>query len=207
MSTVSGPIVSEPEDPRLVARNLSVGTRLFVSATAFVFVAFVFAFFYLKAINSHGLWRPPHTNPTAAYGIVTLVCVVGTAAVFELARRGLRSGSGGWLAALAVSLVIAIAVVVLGVLQILFTKFSAYNGGGYASVFYGWISMFVLFWLGAVYWIESLLATGIRKLPVPEQPDVDPVRLLPPAANACQLYLAMLVLVEVFLYVLLYLVK
>jgi len=207
LSTVSGPTVHEPEDPRLIARNLSVGTRLFVSATAFVFMAFVFAFFYLKAVNSNGLWRPPHTNPTQAYGIATFVCVLATAGVFEFARRGLATNGGGWVAALAVSLALGIAVVVLCVLQILGSKFSAYNGGGYASVFYGWISMFTLFWLGAVYWVETLLATGIRRLPVPEQPDTDPVLLLRPAASGCAVFLGAMAVVGLVLYVLLYLIK
>lgn len=207
MSTVSGPTVYEPEDPALLARNLRVGTRLFISATAFVFMAFVFAFFYLKAVNSNGLWRPPHTNPTQAYGIATLVCVLATAAVFELARRGLVANGGGWIAALAVSLALGIAVVVLCVLQILNAKFSAYDGGGYASVFYGWISMFTLFWLGAVYWVETLLATGIRRLPVPEQPDTDPVLLLRPAASGCAVFLGAMAVVGLVLYVLLYLIK
>jgi heme/copper-type cytochrome/quinol oxidase subunit 3 len=207
MSTVSGPVVNEPEDFRQIARNLSVGTRLFASATVFVFMAFVFAFFYLKALNSHGDWRPPHTNPTQWYGIATLVCVLATAAVFDLGRRGLHRDGGGWVAALGLALVLSVAVVVLLVLQILKTKFSAYNGGGYSSVFYGSVAMFLLFWLGAVYWIETLLATGIRRLPVPEQPEADPIPLLGPAADGCIVFLGTAALIEVVFYVLLYVIK
>ena len=58
------------------------------SAVAFVFVAFVFAFFYLKALNSNGDWRI-HINPSQGYGIATLACVLGATALFEVGRRAL----------------------------------------------------------------------------------------------------------------------
>jgi heme/copper-type cytochrome/quinol oxidase subunit 3 len=204
----AGVVAHEPEDPRVLARNLSVGTRLFVSATAFVFMAFVFAFFYLKAVNSNGDWHPPHTNPTQAYGIASLVCVLATAVFVELGRRVLRAGTGRtWAAFVGVALAFAVAATALQVLQILATKFSAYVGGGYSSVFYGWIVMFLLFWLGAVYWVETLLATGLRGLRPPDHPYAEPVELLRPSADACAVYLYLTVGIAILAYVLLYLIK
>src|SRR5438477_12514424 len=88
-ASAAGEVIPEPEDPRLVAANLSVGARLFASAMAFVFMAFVFAFFYLKATDSHGYWRPAAVSPSLGWGIVLLVCVLGAIAVCELVRRGM----------------------------------------------------------------------------------------------------------------------
>ena len=39
--------------------------------------------------------------------------------------------------------------------------------GGYASVFVGWTAFGVLFTLGALFWLENLLATAIRYRNVP----------------------------------------
>ncbi len=47
------------------SHNLRLGARLFVAADAFVFLAFLFAYLYLRSLNQHGLWRPPHTSPVA----------------------------------------------------------------------------------------------------------------------------------------------
>jgi hypothetical protein len=196
------------EDPAEIARNVSAGIRLLASAIAFVFVAFVFAFFYLKAVNSNGLWRPAHTSPSQGYGIAVLACVLATTGFFEISRRGLRQPAGKtWLWSLWAALALSIAALVVEVLQILNASFSAYNGGGYASVFYGWLAMFLVVWLGAVYWVETLLATGVRRLPNPEIPGADPVELLWPSADACVVYLYLMTGVAVVAYILLYLVK
>ena len=56
-------IVSDvPTDPP-PGRALFVGARLFVAADAFFFLGFLFAYLYLRALNSNGLWHPP-AHPT-----------------------------------------------------------------------------------------------------------------------------------------------
>jgi heme/copper-type cytochrome/quinol oxidase subunit 3 len=198
----------EREDPSVVARNLTAGIWLLISALGFVFMALVFAFFYLRAVNSNGLWRPPHTDPPQGWGIATLVLVLATAAAFELARRGLRQATDpAWRWSMWAALTLGVVAVVVQVIQILDTSFSVYDGGGYASVYYGYLAMFLAIWLGAVYWVETVLATAIRRLPNPETPDADPITLLLPSADACIVYLYMTAAVAVIFYVLLYLIK
>jgi heme/copper-type cytochrome/quinol oxidase subunit 3 len=205
--SAGGGVAPGREDPRLAAANLSVGVRLLVSAIVFVFMSFVFAFFYLKAVNSNGNWRPAHVNPSQGYGIAILICVLGTTLCFELARRaGVQADSGTWRTGAAVALVLALAAVVLGILQITATDFGV-TGGGYASVFYGWNALWIAIWLGAVYWVETLLATGLRRLPDPEMPDADPLELLRPSADACMVYLYTSSGVAIVTYVMLYLIK
>src|SRR5919109_5457197 len=76
----------EPAD--LLARNIRVGSRLWAAAQAFFFISFFFAFLYLRALNTNGLWRGwphHHPSPSLAFGIVILICVLASAAA---ARAG-----------------------------------------------------------------------------------------------------------------------
>ena len=47
-----------PEPPDVGARALSVASRLLAGATTFFFLAFLFAYFYLRSINQNDFWRP-----------------------------------------------------------------------------------------------------------------------------------------------------
>lgn len=206
MSASAAPrAVPEPEDPRLAAANLVVGARLFASAMAFVFMSFVFAYFYLKAVNSNGMWRPPHVSPPQAYGIAILICILGASGAFELGRRGLAAGTGS-VSMLAVALALSVAVVVLQLIEYLAGVNFGADAGGYASVFYGWTAMFLAFWLGAVYSVETMLATVMRS--AREAPAGDEaVEMLRPSADASMVYLYSCAGIAVVTWVLLYLIK
>src|SRR5438309_10559466 len=90
------------EPPELLARNIRVGSRLWAASQAFFFIAFFFAFLYLRALNTNGLWRGwphHHPNPSTAFGVAILICVLGSAAaagvsVF-LTPAAWRLGAGG----------------------------------------------------------------------------------------------------------------
>ena len=154
------------EEPAILAANLNVGVRLFASAIAFVFVAFVFAFFYLRTVNSNGLWRPAHVSPAAGIGIAMLICVLGADGDVRVARavRWPPGPRGGWLVGLSLALVLGLAAVVIQVVQYTDYGFNP-ESGGYASVFVGWTAMFLFFWLGAIYWLETFLAQTLRRGP------------------------------------------
>jgi heme/copper-type cytochrome/quinol oxidase subunit 3 len=197
--------VPEPEDPRLLAANLTVGIRLFASAMAFVFMSFVFAFFYLGAVNSDHYWRPKHVSPPQGYGVAILVFILASAAVFELARRRLAGGNRS-VSLIGVALFLSFVVVVLQILEFVSTGFGD-SGGGYASVFYGWTSLFLAFWLGAVYAVETLLATSLRGAREIERAGGDPLVVLGPSASATMAYLYACAGIEIVTWVLLYLIK
>lgn len=189
-----------PEDPALLGSNLRTGARLFASGVVFVFAAFLFAFFYLRAVNSNDLFRPAHVNPPSGLGIAILVGVLGAAASFEFARRGLATGAHGtWRSGSALALVFALAVVALQVIEYFSLGFTTASGG-YASVFYGWTLALLVFWLGAVYWIETLVAETARA-------GAGSAPLLLPGADGCVIYLYTLGGIELVSYILLYLVK
>jgi heme/copper-type cytochrome/quinol oxidase subunit 3 len=208
-ATVGNGVVPEAEDPRTLRGNLQVGSRLLASAAAFLFISFLFAFFYLRALNSNGQFKPPHTNPSQAYGIAILVCVVAAAVVFDVARRRLDRGvERPWRTGAGVALALGLAAVGVQVAQYFNLGFGP-GSGGYASVFVGWTGLFVFFLLGAIYWIETLFAQSLRRdSAAAGGGDIeDPAALLRPSADAAIIYLYALAVIEVFAYVLLYLVK
>jgi heme/copper-type cytochrome/quinol oxidase subunit 3 len=194
---------SGSEDARIVGANLRVGARLFASAVVFVFAAFVFAFFYLRAVNSHGDFRPAHVNPSSGFGIAILVGVITATASFDLARRRLGNAAGGWGAGLAAALGLGVAVVALQVIQYFTLGFKT-AAGGYASVFWGWTLLFLLCWLGALYWMATLLAQSVRGGAIAGGDDAE---LLRGGADGCVVYLYTLAGIELVSFVLLYLVK
>ena len=201
-------LVADPEDPAVLGRNLAVGARLLASAVVFLFMAFVFAFFYLRALNTNHDFHPAHTNPPTGWGVAILLCVLGSTAVFELARRALDDGRGSpWRIGASVALVLALAAVAVQCVEYYDLPFGA-GDGGLASVFLGFTVVFGVFWRGAVYWIETLWAQSMRQ-PAAAAGDgvAAPSAQLRPSADACAVYLYVLVLVELFAFVLLYLVK
>jgi heme/copper-type cytochrome/quinol oxidase subunit 3 len=183
-----------------VPANLRIGVRLLASALLFVGVSFVFAFFYLKALNSNHDFHPAGTNPPQGYGIAILVCVLGAAAAFWYARGRLAAGApGGWRAGAIAALVITVAAIVLQLIEYHELSFKTASGG-YASVFWGFTLILLVIWLGALYAVETLVARTLR--------GGDAVmESLQPSADASVVYLATAAGIEIVAYVLLYLVK
>ena len=68
--------VVEREPPSTVERNLAIGSRLWASALVFFFFAFLFAYFYLRSLNEHGLFKPKGVHAPQGWGIAITVCLV-----------------------------------------------------------------------------------------------------------------------------------
>jgi heme/copper-type cytochrome/quinol oxidase subunit 3 len=223
--------VLEREPPELLARNLRVGSTLWSSATVFFFVDFLFAFFYLRSLNNAGLWRPKGVTPPVGYGTAVLVLVLATFGLSWLAIRERRAAGAErpldearlarWRLYGAVSVVLGVAAVVLQCVSWAEMGFGPASGG-YASVYVGWTGLFALFLLGAMYWLETLVAPSFRYrgkggvIPAGEGSgdpyrtahDVeDPLALVLPGLDAYFVFAAVLAGVAVLAYVLLYLVQ
>src|SRR5438046_8247545 len=83
-TTISSTTVDDVVEPDPLARNIRTGSRIWAASEAFFFLAFFFAFLYLRALNTNGLWRGwphHHPSPSLAFGIAILLCVVGSAAI------------------------------------------------------------------------------------------------------------------------------
>jgi heme/copper-type cytochrome/quinol oxidase subunit 3 len=154
--------VVEREPPRVMAKNLRVAAQLWSSATVFFFFAFLFAYFYLRSLNSQDLWRPKHVDPSTTLGTLIAVCVVVAALLLRLALRNHRADDlRSWRQKGGVALVLLLAAVVLQIAEWATQGFGP-TDGGYASVYLGWTGLEVLFVLGLVYWLETTLATSLR---------------------------------------------
>src|SRR3979490_380088 len=82
-----------PEPHDVGARALSVASRLLAGASTFFFLAFIFAYFYLRSINQNHLWRHGHIDPNQALGAAMIGCVILSAALTLIAGRQMKSGS------------------------------------------------------------------------------------------------------------------
>jgi len=156
------PVVIEPEPVEVQERNLWVGARLLVSSTVFLFLPFVFGYLYLASLNTAGMWRPGHLTGPLGWGIAVMLAVVVSAGLVAWARSDLARGkeaSSRWLALLA--LLVGITAVVLQAVEYSQLRFGP-SDGGYASVFVGWSGFFALVVLGAMIWLEIIVASAFR---------------------------------------------
>ena len=149
----------ELEPPEWQPRVLWVGARQLCGVASFFFISFVFAYFYLRSLDSNNSWKigtgeragrlgggdrrgadrsarwpcaPPPRAPSSR-------CAVGAA------RPGLVLLS-----------------VVLQVIEWTTLGFGAASGG-YASVFIGWTAFYAVFTLPCAFWIETQVATAWRR--------------------------------------------
>ena len=158
----TAPPVIEPESPELHERNTWMGARLLVSSTVFLFLPFVFGYLYLASLNTagHVAAGPPEgaaglgdrghaggRRQRRARGVGPLRPRARQGRLFALARsRHSSSASPRWCC----------------------RRSSTHNcgfgptDGGFASVFVGWTGLFALVVLGAMVWLEIIVASAFR---------------------------------------------
>ena len=154
--------VVEGEPPELLGRNLVSASYLLAGATAFFFISFLFAYFYLRSLNSAGMWKPKGVDASVAWGTVVVACYAASAVLvrFGLAdHRELRRDQ--WRLKGLVALLVGVAGLVLQVFAWTHQSFGPADGG-FASVYYGWTAFLFLFVLGTLIWLEMTLATSYR---------------------------------------------
>ena len=89
-----------PEPPDVGARALLVASRLLCGATVFFFLAFAFAYFYLRSLNADGMWRPAHVHPSKGLGTAFIALHRSSARPSSIvANRQMKRESPGWVAA------------------------------------------------------------------------------------------------------------
>jgi heme/copper-type cytochrome/quinol oxidase subunit 3 len=198
MDTTVSPTTVAAAEPELLARNIRIGSRIWAAAQAFFFLAFFFAFLYLRALNTNGLWRgwpPHHPSPSIAFGVAILICVLASAA---LARGAAFVAPGMWKLAVRASLALALAAVGLQAAQFSSLGFGP-TDAAYASVFVGWSGLYALFLLGTCYWLATVVGDVTRAGTPPE------VRTA--AVDGVGFVLLVLAGVEIAAFILLYGVK
>jgi hypothetical protein len=153
------------------------GTRLAIGALSFLFGAFVFAFFYLRSLNSHDLWYPiksgvAQTEPQMSLGVVIMALIVVSAVVQTLVLQRIKAGSkSAWLAGATVALVLGVAAVGVQVWQLTHLPFWP-GASGFASVFVGFYPVFLTLAFCVMVWLEILImrCRAIPQISFVEQP-------------------------------------
>jgi len=154
--------VVEEEPPEILARNLVSAGHLLASATAFFFLAFLFAYFYLRSLNNAHMWKPKGVDTSVAWGTAVMVCIVASAALLRMGlvhHRAMRRTA--WRIRGGAALVLGIVALVLQVVDWTQEGFGP-SDGGFASVYFGWTAFLFLFVLGTLFWLETTLATSLR---------------------------------------------
>jgi len=154
--------VVEQEPPELLGRNLISASYLLAGATAFFFIAFVFAYFYLRSLNNAGMWKPKGVDASVGWGTAVVACYVVSAVLVRLGlgdHRALRRAQ--WRLKGGIALLVGVVGLILQVIAWTHQSFGPADGG-FASVYFGWTSFLFLFALGTLLWLEMTFATSLR---------------------------------------------
>jgi heme/copper-type cytochrome/quinol oxidase subunit 3 len=154
--------VVEREQPEILGRNLVSASYLLAGATAFFFVAFLFAYFYLRSLNNGGMWKPSGVSASVGWGTAVVVCYVLSALLVRLGltdQRALRRDQ--WRVKGLAALLVGVVGLVLQAIAWTHQGFGP-TDGGFASVYFGWTAFLFLFVLCTLLWLEMTLATSYR---------------------------------------------
>lgn len=197
----------EPEPPDWQPKALWVSVRLFIGSASFFFLSFVFAYFYLRSIDSNHSWKIGAVNPSLGLGTAIASLFALSAIVLRLGAKRPTDTIGAGIAAL----VMAVAAIVLQFVEYTTLGFGG-PSGGYASVFIGWTATYAVFAIGCVYWIETQVASlwrarreGLDR-PVREGVPAPDLALMRAGIDACSFFWVFYAGVGVLAYIILYLV-
>jgi heme/copper-type cytochrome/quinol oxidase subunit 3 len=195
----------ETEPPEWQPRAIWVGGRLLCGSISFFFAAFVFAYFYLDALDVNHNWKiqPVHVSKGLGVGIMALFLV--GAVVYRLAAKRPEVDE---LAAGIIAIVFSLAAIALQFFEYTQLDFGAASGG-YAAVFFGWTATYAIVALFGVYWIETQTASlwrvrreGEREIEIPAGEET----LIRAGVEASSFYWAYFVAIGVIAWVVLYVV-
>ena len=154
------------------------GARLAMGGLTFLFGAFIFAFFYLRSLNSHHLWYPkdingvPFNGPGGVLGLVIMLLVVVSAVVQTLVLQRIKAGHKAiWIQGAIVALALGLVAVALQIYQLASLSFWP-GSSGFASVFTGFYPVFLTIVFCVLVWLEMLImrCRPIGEISFVEQP-------------------------------------
>ncbi len=196
----------ELEPPEWQPRAIWVGSRVLCGATTVFFLAFIFAYFYLRSLDLSRDWKIGHVDPPVGLGAAVIVAFVLSAGLLRAAvsrpQLTVRAGLG------------ALGLMLVGlVLQIVAWSSLDFGpaSGGYASVYTGWTIFYAVFALSSAYWIETQVATAWRiaggRVETVVAADVNVDEALTAANLAgCSFYWSFYVAIGVVSFIILYLI-
>jgi len=150
-----------PEPPDVGARALAVASRVLCGASTFFFLAFLFAYFYLRSINVDHMWRAGACEPgPGTWG--------GVHRLHRAQRRALDRGGTPdgerverLVRAAAGAVVLGLVAIALQCVEYTVQHFGP-TDGAFASVFCAWTAFYLIAVLATMYWLETQVATELR---------------------------------------------
>ncbi len=149
----------QAEPPDWQPHALRLGGRLLCGSITFFFLAFLFAYFYLLALDTNGHFRIGTTQPPVGWGTAIAGLLLVGAIVYRLAAR---RPFADVLPAGIIALLCTLAAVALQFYEYTTLSFGAASGG-YAAVFFGWTIWYAVLALVGACWIEIQVASLMRR--------------------------------------------
>ncbi len=199
----------QAEPPDWQPHAIRFGGRLLCGSITFFFVSFLFAYFYLLALNTNGHFRIGSTQPPVGLGTAIAGLLLIGAIVYRLAAR---RPFADVLPAGVLALACTLAAVALQFYEYTTLSFGAASGG-YAAVFFGWTAWYAVLALIGAYWIEIQVASLVRsrvgaseRRARREGVPADDEELLRAGIEASSFYWAYFVAIGIIAFIVLYLV-
>jgi len=149
------------------------GSRLAIGGLTFLFGAFLFAYFYLRSLNSAGRWQGfGFIHPSLWIGTTIMLLAEVSAGVHYIGLQRIKAGhKSTWQLYGLIALGLGLAAVSFQIYQLIDLPFKP-GSSGFASVFSGFYPVFLVVQLAVMIWLEILLARSrfIPPLSFVEQP-------------------------------------
>ena len=138
------------------------GARVAIAMTITLFGGIMFAYFYLRSLNSHGLWDPHGQTASTLLGSEILALVLLSAILVNFGGSRLRKGSTiDWQVASIAALAMGLFAAGFQIWEL--TRLNFYPGAfGYAGVYVAFGPVYAAVLIGAMYWLETLIARAMR---------------------------------------------
>ena len=149
------------------------GSRLAIGGLTFLFGSFVFAFFYLRSIDSAARWHGSgYVPPSLWMGTTIMLLAVLSAGVHYFGLQRIKAGhKATWQIDSLVAMALGLAAVAMQIYQLATLPFPP-GSSGYSSLFPGLYPVLLTTQLAVLIWLEILLARSrfIPALSFVEQP-------------------------------------
>ena len=186
------------------------GSRLAIGGLTFLFGSFVFAFFYLRSIDSAARWHGSgYVPPSLWMGTTIMLLAVLSAGVHYFGLQRIKAGhKATWQIDSLAAMALGLAAVAMQIYQLATLPFPP-GSSGYSSLFTGLYPVLLTTQLAVLIWLEILLARSrfIPALSFVEQPptitetrDVQRFQASLSAFSTVWNYLALIALVFWFLF-------
>src|SRR5215468_12027960 len=149
------------------------GSRLAIGGLTFLFGSFVFAYFYLRSIDSAARWHGSgYVPPSLWMGTTIMLLAVLSAGVHYFGLQRIKAGhKATWQIDSLVAMALGLAAVAMQIYQLATLPFPP-GSSGYSSLFTGLYPILLTTQLAVLIWLEILLARSrfIPALSFVEQP-------------------------------------